>query len=193
MTNSNSQISLQLAGSREGGAARTSIPSTIATRAHFSQNSVGIDLPFRSQRLTICRQSGQGGEAETQHRDLRAELLAAEAAHFAKSKGTNNESSIATSSASKRALEAPSGQEDVDDEDPETKRRKILEESREIDADSGGSDSDSSEEDSEEDDEDETAELMRELEKIKRERAEKKAQEVCSTLLWRVVLKAYEA
>ena len=39
-----------------------------------------------------------------------------------------------------------------------------------------GSDSESSDEDS--DDEDETAELMRELEKIKRERAEQKAREV---------------
>jgi protein CWC15 len=50
-----------------------------------------------------------------------------------------------------------------------------LEETRAIDADSVGSDSGSSEEDSE--DEDETAELMRELEKIKKERAEQKAKE----------------
>jgi protein CWC15 len=51
-----------------------------------------------------------------------------------------------------------------------------LEETREIDADSDGADSDSSEDS--DDDEDETAELMRELEKIKRERAEQKAKEV---------------
>jgi protein CWC15 len=51
-----------------------------------------------------------------------------------------------------------------------------LEETREIDADSDGEDSDSTEDS--DDEEDETAELMRELEKIKRERAEQKAKEV---------------
>jgi rubrerythrin len=73
-------------------------------------------------------------------------------------------------------LEAPPGQNGPEDEDPETKRRRILEETRDIDADSDDSDSTSSEEES--DEEDETAELMRELEKIKREKAEKKAKEV---------------
>lgn len=79
----------------------------------------------------------------------------------------------------KRELEtAPDAGEDErdGDEDPEAKRRRILEETRDIDADSDAGDSDSSsEEDS--DEEDETAELMRELEKIKRERAEQKARE----------------
>ena len=51
----------------------------------------------------------------------------------------------------------------------------MLEETRDIDAASDDSDIESSEEDS--DEEDETAELLRELEKIKRERAEKKEQE----------------
>lgn len=62
-----------------------------------------------------------------------------------------------------------------ENEDPEAKRRRVLEETRDIDADSEGEESDSSEEES--DEEDETAELMRELEKIKRERAEQKARE----------------
>jgi len=69
-----------------------------------------------------------------------------------------------------------------------------LEETRDVDADSGGSSSDSSEENRystcglyyphaytgllSDDDEDETAELLRELEKIKRERAEQKEKEV---------------
>jgi protein CWC15 len=68
--------------------------------------------------------------------------------------------------------------EDGDDvENLEASRRRILEESRDIDADSDrGSEEDSSEDDS--DEEDETAELQRELEKIKRERAEKREQEV---------------
>jgi protein CWC15 len=118
------------------------------------------------------RQPGQGGAADTEPRDLRAELLAAEAAHFAKTKGTTAESSTTVSSQPKHQLEdAP---DDDADEDPEAKRRRILEETRDIDADSdGGADSDSSDEESD----DEEAELMRELEKIKRERAEQKARE----------------
>jgi protein CWC15 len=70
-----------------------------------------------------------------------------------------------------------------DEEDGEAKRRRILEETRDIDADSdGGSGSDDDEEDDEEDsdeddEEDETAELLRELEKIKRERAEQREKE----------------
>lgn len=118
------------------------------------------------------RQQGQGGAADTEERDLRAELLAAEAAHFAKSgKGP------APASAPKRQLEAPEAT--TEEEDPEAKRRRILEETRDIDADSAESENDSSEEDSDDDDddEDETADLMRELEKIKKERADQKAKE----------------
>lgn len=62
------------------------------------------------------------------------------------------------------------------EEDLEAKRRRILEETRDVDAASDDEDEESSEEES--DDEDEEAELLRELEKIKRERAEKKEQEV---------------
>lgn len=79
----------------------------------------------------------------------------------------------------KRELEAApdDGEKDGEgEEDPEAKRRRILEETRDIDADSDGGDSESSSEE-ESDEEDETAELMRELEKIKRERAEQKARE----------------
>ncbi|EXJ90930.1 hypothetical protein A1O1_04036 [Capronia coronata CBS 617.96] len=121
------------------------------------------------------RQPGQGGAADSERRDLRAELLAAEAAHFAKTKGITTEATSSSPKTSKRELEGPSS--DDENEDPEAKRRRILEETRDIDADSdgGGSDGDSSDEES--DEEDETAELMRELEKIKRERAEQKARE----------------
>jgi protein CWC15 len=52
-----------------------------------------------------------------------------------------------------------------------------LEESRDIDADSDGSEEDGSDEES--DSEDEAADLMRELEKIKKERAAQKEKEVC--------------
>ncbi|KAI1378347.1 Pre-mRNA-splicing factor Cwf15/Cwc15 [Hypoxylon crocopeplum] len=131
------------------------------------------------------RQPGQGGDAD-EPRDLRAELLAAEAAHFAKQNGgalpdaaTESETAPTTNNAAKRPLEITSraNGDDEGEEDPEAKRRRILEESRDIDADSEeDEDEDDSEEDSD-DEEDEEAELQRELEKIKRERAEKREKE----------------
>ncbi|KAI2775721.1 Cwf15/Cwc15 cell cycle control protein [Daldinia loculata] len=132
------------------------------------------------------RQPGQGGDADESH-DLRAQLLAAEAAHFAKQNGgalpdatgETNETAPATNNASKRPLALNSGSngDGEGEEDQEAKRRRILEESRDIDADSDSEqDEDDSEEDSD-DDEDEEAELQRELEKIRRERAEKREKE----------------
>lgn len=57
---------------------------------------------------------------------------------------------IAESTAPKRQLEAAlpdgSGADGDEEEDPEAKRRRILEETRDIDADSDGSEDDSSEE-----------------------------------------------
>lgn len=134
------------------------------------------------------RQAGQGTTAENEVRDLRAELLKAEAAHFAKKSGKtlSEEDEVAagaiSSAAPKRTIESGQGggeEGSVDTEDDrEAKRRKILEEAREIDAESESESSESSESsDDEDDEEDETAELMRELEKIKKERAEAKAKE----------------
>ncbi|RMZ74798.1 hypothetical protein DV737_g5721, partial [Chaetothyriales sp. CBS 132003] len=105
-------------------------------------------LPAHTQ-LKV-RQPGQGGAADTEVRDLRAELLAAESAHFAKTKGATAPSTGDSSKAPKRELESPP--ESTGDEDAEAKRRRILEESRDIDADSFGK-------------------------KIKKERAEQKAKE----------------
>ncbi|KAK4231537.1 Pre-mRNA-splicing factor Cwf15/Cwc15 [Podospora fimiseda] len=138
------------------------------------------------------RQPGQGGDADaegyTSRRDLRAELEAAEQAHYAKVKGiplpsdsdSNNDNN--TSSSTKRPLQIDSGNPNNEEEDPEAKRRRILQETRDIDADSSGSDSsssDDSENDSDDssDSDDEDAELQRELERVRRERAEKRERE----------------
>ncbi|KAG9232034.1 Pre-mRNA-splicing factor Cwf15/Cwc15 [Amylocarpus encephaloides] len=131
-------------------------------------------LPAHTQ-LKV-RKPGQGGDADNQVRDLRAELLQAEAAHFAKLQGgpipvPQELEAIEAQGGVKRALE---NGDTEDEEGLEAKRRRVLEETRDIDADS--EEEDSSEDDSD-DDEDETAELQRELEKIKRERAEKREQE----------------
>ncbi|MCJ1478189.1 complexed with cef1p [Lambiella insularis] len=137
-------------------------------------------LPAHTQ-LKI-RQPGQGGNADPQVRDLRAQLLEAEAAHYSKKNGFEANSAVVPSSSNaaalaKRQLVAPLGEDNESDEDPQAKRQRILEETRNIDADSDESASESGEEES--DEEDETAELLRELEKIKEERAEQRQKEVC--------------
>ncbi|TGJ88344.1 hypothetical protein E0Z10_g402 [Xylaria hypoxylon] len=128
------------------------------------------------------RQPGQGGDADADDvRDLRAELLAAEAAHFAKKNGDappdiNETETAAITNNSKRPLELTAQLDG--EENPDAKRRRILEESRGIDADSDDDSENNSENDSDEDSEDdEDDELQRELEKIKRERAEKRERE----------------
>jgi len=130
---------------------------------------------------------------EQAKRDLRAELLKAERAHLAKRDGRSLaqdddddveseqvEIKGAIEGGVKRKLDEANGNvgggdgdaeaEPEEQEDYEAKKRRVLEETRDIDADSVSS-SESSEE-SEDDEEDETAELMRELAKIKAERAE---------------------
>lgn len=103
-----------------------------------------------SPQLTCPRQPGQGGNADPEVRDLRAQLLQAEAAHYSKTKGSATETDTQVRDAStalKRELEARTGEDGVVHEDPEAKRRRILEATRDIDADSDGPESDSSGED----------------------------------------------
>ncbi|KAG9675991.1 hypothetical protein KCU99_g5847, partial [Aureobasidium melanogenum] len=137
------------------------------------------------------RQATQGTTDEHSARDLRAELLRAERRHFAKKEGRElspededqgtPQLAIEQGKNLKRNLEdgadgnEPEG--DQDEEDYEAKRRRVLEETRDVDADSDdGSEEDSDSSDDEDDDDDE-AELMRELAKIKAERAEAAARE----------------
>lgn len=155
------------------------------------------------------RQATQGTTSEHSQRDLRAELLRAERRHFAKKEGreltpSDDEAEISepraraaiegaapdskeNTDASSRGVKRTLSQEtpangDADEEDYETKRRRVLEETRAIDADSSGGDSSSSDSDSssDESDDDGTAELMRELAKIKAERAEAAAKEAAA-------------
>ena len=149
-----------------------------------------------TNEIGLKSQPGQGGAPDAARRDLRAELLKAEAVHYAKSKGQSlpddeDDDETTDGRATKRIADrmdvdsddrkGADGGEEEEDETPEAKRRRILAETRDLDADSdsggGGSDSDSDSSEDDSDDEDETAELMRELEKIKRERAEAKERE----------------
>ena len=157
--------------------------------------------PAYNQRLLPAhtqlkyRKPGQGGaadeEADVPQRDLRADLLAAEAAHFAKKNGTAVAGHLEAAPADdddksaaqgiKRALEDGEDEEENGDDDDDggdgpmsaAKRRRILEETRDIDA-----DTDLSDYDSDESDDDSEAELQREMDRIRKERAEKKAKEV---------------
>ncbi|MCJ1337382.1 complexed with cef1p [Bachmanniomyces sp. S44760] len=134
-------------------------------------------LPAHTQLKT--RQPGQGGVADAPVHDLRAQLLEAEAAHYSKSNGdktTPTAQILDAETARRRQLISTTGEGDDAEEDQAAKRRRILEDTRELDADSDGAEDDSSDEDSE-DEEDETAELLRELEKIKKERAEQREKE----------------
>ncbi|KAK7049221.1 complexed with cef1p [Paramarasmius palmivorus] len=126
------------------------------------------------------RQVGQTSVDEVKKRDLRAELLAAE--QEARNKKRKAEG--------KEPLPLQDGSAAGADEEA-NKRRKLLQEALELDKDDDDEDSDDEkkssadkdkdeEEDDDEDsddDEDDTAELLRELEKIKRERAEEKARQ----------------
>jgi protein CWC15 len=94
------------------------------------------------------RQPGQGGEADTHKRDLRAELLEAEARHLAKKNGTyvEPESAINPGGAPKRQIEDVAMSEDGGEDEEAQKRRRIevLEKYRDEDADDSSDESESS-------------------------------------------------
>lgn len=84
------------------------------------------------------RQAGQGGSADPEVRDLRAELLKAEAAHFARKNGKPIEYDEEPASA-KRAIEDAKSDGDAEEDTEAKRRRLILEQAAEEDADSAGS------------------------------------------------------
>ncbi|KZT05437.1 Cwf15/Cwc15 cell cycle control protein [Laetiporus sulphureus 93-53] len=122
------------------------------------------------------RQPGQTSMAEVAKRDLRADLLAAEAEARDKKRKAEGKPPL--------AVENGHGEEDE-----ANKRRKLLQEAIELDKDDEDEEKsekgeredeeeeEEEEDESDEDEEDDAAELMRELEKIKRERAEEKARQ----------------
>ncbi|KAF9529752.1 Pre-mRNA-splicing factor Cwf15/Cwc15 [Crepidotus variabilis] len=126
------------------------------------------------------RQVGQTSTAEVKKLDLRAELLAAE--HEARNKKRKAEGLPPLEDPSLAGSSTPAALPPPDEE--ANKRRKLLQEAMEMDKDDDDEEEDEkdkkmsddeSEEESDEEDEDDTDELLRELEKIKRERAEEKA------------------
>ena len=94
------------------------------------------------------RQPGQGGDADNNQRDLRAELLEAEARHHAKKNGTYIEPELVTEpgNAPKRQIDTVSVAEEGDEDEAAQKRRRIevLEKFRDVDADDSSDESESS-------------------------------------------------
>ena len=97
------------------------------------------------------RQPGQGGDADNTQRDLRAELLEAEARHIAKKNGTYVEPEAAAESgnAQKRQIDAvPAAEEGEEDEAAQKRRRiEVLEKLRDVDTEDSSSERESSDED----------------------------------------------
>ncbi|KAF9969089.1 hypothetical protein BGZ73_008728 [Actinomortierella ambigua] len=148
------------------------------------------------------RQSGQTSQDELKRLDLKAQLKKAEEEHYAKVNRTvemakhlsnsfkqtdddDEEDHGSTRVGGDDLRKADNGTEadDENDETPQERKRRLLQEASRLDKDvsdddSAGSNSDSDDssdsDDDDDDDEDDTAELLRELEKIKRERAEEK-------------------
>ncbi|KAI0061899.1 Cwf15/Cwc15 cell cycle control protein [Artomyces pyxidatus] len=135
------------------------------------------------------RQPGQTSTDEVARRDLRAELLAAEAEARAKKRKANGLPAEEIPVPAQGAIAA--GDEESN------KRRKLLQEALEMDRDDDSDEEDGdakkdgdeeaekekdeSEDEDSDDEEDDTAELLRELEKIKRERAAEKARQDAET------------
>ena len=163
--------------------------SRCATWLRTPSSSFGASTccpPIHSHLRAPNRQPGQTSTGEVARRDLRAELLAAE--EEARNKKRKAEGKPTTAGAITAGTNGPADEDAI-------KRRKLLQEALELDKDDDGdedqrgdvedeaqndkekdADAEESEEESDED-EDDTDELLRELEKIKRERAEEQARQ----------------
>lgn len=151
------------------------------------------------------RQPGQGTHQETtarDRRDLKLELLQAERESDArKNKGErglvvdrglkllsdkDEQDRLEKEHAKRRKLlqdVADLDKDDEDDDDDEEESTQAVTDKGAADKDdSDNDDEDEDDDDDDDDDEDETAELLRELEKIKRERAEERERQVQSSL-----------
>jgi hypothetical protein len=139
-------------------------------RAHQAQVSVRPSTRVQHALTLVARdrQPGQTSTGEVARRDLRADLLIAEEEARNKKRKAEGKPPVAITR----------GAEDEDT----LKRRKLLQEALELDRDDDEDEDDvrmetHEESEDESEDEDDTDELLRELEKIKRERAEEQARQ----------------
>ncbi|KAK2463073.1 hypothetical protein APHAL10511_004728 [Amanita phalloides] len=132
------------------------------------------------------RQVGQTSVDEVKKRDLRAELLSAEIEARNKKRKAEGKPPLPLPVEGKSSAE--DGEARAVEDDESNKRRKLLQEALALDRDdeesdnagtNNGNDKEEDEDESEDgsEDEDDTDELLKELERIKRQRAEEKARE----------------
>lgn len=128
---------------------------------------------LNSHTTLKLRQFGQNSEEEIRKRDLLQELRRAEKEHYEKKKRglieDDEDEDDNKYDLENKKLKLEDNNEDADDSESSDSSSSESESDSDSDSDSSGSDS--------EDDENETEELLKELEKIKREREEKKEQE----------------
>jgi protein CWC15 len=133
------------------------------------------------------RQPGQGNTSDISRRDLRLELMRAEAKANGKEEDKGEDKGEDEQVAKRRRLIEEAKDLDKDDSDAEEGPSKKDAAVKEKAAATGEGDTDMEEEDSEEedsdDDEDDTQALLRELEKIKRERALEKERQVSASCI----------
>lgn len=124
-------------------------PTFDPARGKEAQRGVAYHQRLLPAHTTLKhRQAGQGGDADGYQRDLRAELLEAEARHFAKKNGTYIEPEAATDSAPKRQIEDVAMEEGGEEDETAAKKRRIevLEKYRDVDADESSEEEESSDE-----------------------------------------------
>jgi protein CWC15 len=124
-------------------------PTFDPARGKEAQRGVAYHQRLLPAHTTLKhRQAGQGGDADGYQRDLRAELLEAEARHFAKKNGTYIEPEAATDSAPKRQIEDVAMEEGGEEDEVAAKKRRIevLEKYRDVDADESSEEEESSDE-----------------------------------------------
>ena len=124
-------------------------PTFDPARGKEAQRGVAYHQRLLPAHTTLKhRQAGQGGDADGYQRDLRAELLEAEARHYAKKNGTYVEPEAATDSAPKRQIEDVAMEEGGEEDEAAAKKRRIevLERYRDVDADDSSEEEESSDE-----------------------------------------------
>ena len=124
-------------------------PTFDPARGKEAQRGVAYHQRLLPAHTTLKhRQAGQGGDADGYQRDLRAELLEAEARHFAKKNGTYVEPEAATDSAPKRQIEDVAMEEGGEEDEAAAKKRRIevLEKYRDVDAEESSEEEASSDE-----------------------------------------------
>ena len=139
-------------GTWKRGPKRPCLSPETSPGPYSTQTPVSRIVHERSVKFLLklrVRKPGQGDRAEHEGRDLRSQLLEAEAVHFDKARGESSKDGHASTAATQVQGDTSEshGTPDSDaKEAPDAKRRRVLTETRALDAESEASESDASEE-----------------------------------------------